>query len=64
MPTGFWRGNVEENSLLEVDWLNVFVANPNHTDCVDDMQFTSSEDEYYDGGNDLCDWGNHNLDSI
>jgi len=54
---------VEENSLLEVDWSDFCVAHL-RPDFVDDIYFPSSEDEYYDDHDELCDWGNHILDCI
>jgi len=36
--------NVEEDSLLEVAGLDTFVAHPHHTDFVDNIEVTSSED--------------------
>jgi hypothetical protein len=56
-------GNVEKNSLLEVDCSDFCIAHL-RPDFVDDIYFPSSEDEYYDGGDDLWDWGNHILDCI
>lgn len=46
---------VEENSLLEVDCSDLCVAHL-RPDFVDDIYFPSSEDEYYDDVDDLCDW--------
>jgi hypothetical protein len=53
---------VEEN-LLEVDWSDLCVAHL-RPDFVDDIYFPSSEDEFYDDHDDLCDWGNHIIDCI
>ena len=54
---------MEENSLLEVDCSDLCVAHL-RPDFVDDIYFPSSEDEYFDDHDDLCDWGNHILDCI
>jgi hypothetical protein len=54
---------VEENALLEVDFSDLCVAHL-RPDFVDDIYFPSSEDEYYDDHDDLCDWGNHIIDCI
>ena len=54
---------VEENSLLELDCSDFCVAHL-RPDFVDDIYFPSSEDEYFDDHDELCDWGNHILDCI
>jgi hypothetical protein len=55
--------NAEEHPLLEVDCTDLCVAHL-RPDFVDDIYFPSSEDEYFDDHDDLCDWGNHILDCI
>jgi hypothetical protein len=46
---------VEENSLLELDCSDFCVAHL-RPDFVDDIYFPSSEDEYFDDHDELCDW--------
>jgi hypothetical protein len=48
---------MEKNSLLEVDPSDLCVAHL-RPDFVDDIYFSSSENEDYDYVNDVCDWGN------
>ena len=55
--------NAEEHPLLEVDCTDLCVAHL-RPDFVDDIYFPTSEDEYFDDHDDLCDWGNHILDCI